>query len=321
MTYIVTGSTGLIGSALVKTLAAKGERVVATARDTAKAERLFGGLENVAIAEWDVVKPFDKSLLSLPSLKSHSSACLIHAAAETASRNMVERPVETMAVTLDGTRNALELARALKVKGMVYLSSMEVYGAPQEDSPLDESCLGPLDILAPRSSYPLSKRMAEGLCAAYAREYGVPVRIARLAQVVGGELFEGDNRVVSQFARAIVHCENIVLHTDGSSARCYCALDDAVNAVLLLLERGVAGEAYNVADEASYCSIREFAERLCALHPGLHVVVRPAGGMGYAPACRLRLSAAKLKALGWRPRTGLMEAFERLVLAWKSEIR
>lgn len=307
MTVLVTGSTGLIGSALVKALAARGDSVVAAARSVEKAKRMFGGLGNVETLEWDVTRPLDASRLQ------GGVGYVVHAAAETASRNMVERPVETMAVTVNGTRNALELARTLKVKGMVYLSSMEVYGSPQDGLPIDESFVGPLDHLAPRSSYPLSKRMAEGLCAAYAREYGLNVSIARLAQVIGNSLAEGDNRVISQFARSVAAGEDIVLHTDGSSARCYCALDDAVSAVLLLLDRGAAGEAYNVAHEESYCSIRELAEKLCAAHPRSHVVVRPAEGMGYAPISKLRLLTAKLGALGWKPRIGLLEAYERLI--------
>ena len=311
MTYLITGSTGLIGAALVKTLAARGGAVIVAARNVGKARSMFAALNGIEIVEWDVVHPFGDGAVSRPI------DFIVHAAAETASRNMVEHPVETMAVTIDGTRNALELARRLAVRGMVYLSSMEVYGSPQRDAVLDESSLGPLDHLAPRSSYPLSKRMAEGLCAAYAREYGVPVRIARLAQVIGEEIPKGDSRVIAQFARAIARGENIVLHTDGSSARCYCALSDAVDAVLFLLERGNPGEAYNVADASSYRSIRALAETLCAAHPPSRVVMEPAEGMGYAPSCKLRLSTAKLEALGWQPRADILATFERLIGSYR----
>ena len=306
MTVLVTGATGLIGSALVRALSARGDRVLAAVRNVEKARRLFASLPAVAFVEWDVTRP-------APSIGAVDF--IVHAAAETASRNMVERPVETVGVMLDGTRHALELARARRVRGMVYLSSMEVYGSPMDDVVIDENFMGPLDILAPRSSYPLSKRMSEALCAAYAREYAVPVRMARLAQVIGDRLSPDDHRVMAQFARAVQSGDNIVLHTDGSSARCYCHISDAVSAILLLLERGGTGEAYNVANPSSYCSIRELAESLCAAHPPSRVVVERAEGMGYAPACRLRLSAAKLEALGWRARVGLSEALERLVAA------
>ena len=304
MTTLVTGSTGLVGSAVVRALAARGERVLATARNAGKAERLFAGLPGVEIAAWDVLQPAE-----IPGDVDY----IVHAAAETASRSMVERPAETMAVTVDGTRHALELAREKRTRGMVFLSSMEVYGAPQEDAPLAESALGPLDPLAPRSSYPLAKRMAEGLCAAFAREHGVPVRIARLAQIIGETVSEDDHRVIAQFARAVRAGEDLVLHTDGSSARCYCAVADAVRAILLLLERGDPGAAYNVADASSFCSIRELAERLCAAHPPSRVVIDPVPGMGYAPTCKLRLSTSRLEALGWTAQVGLDEAFERLL--------
>ena len=305
MTYLITGATGLIGSFLARTLSARGDRVIAAVRNVEKAQGLFRSFQGVDVVAWDVAHP--------PGSFGRSIDRIVHAAAETASRNMIERPVETMAVTIAGTRNVLELARQLKVDGVVYLSSMEVYGAPQREILLTEDRLGPLDHLAPRSSYPLSKRTAEGLCAAYAREYGVPVKIARLAQVVGEEAADGDRRVIAQFARAVASGKDIVLNTDATSARCFCAVSDVVRAIDVLFESGVAGEAYNVANPQTYCSIRELAETLCAAHPPSRVVVQIAEGMGYAPSCKLRLSTRKLERLGWRPTLGLAEMFERLI--------
>ena len=226
MTYLITGSTGLIGAALVKTLAARGDRVVAAARNMAKAHGLFGSLKGVDIVQWDVTRPFDKSLLSLPSLASISSCRLIHAAAETASRGFVERPVETIATVVDGTRNVLEFARTARVGKVVFLSTMEVYGAPTAD-PVAEGDFGVLDPAAVRSSYPEAKRLAENLCAAYAKEFGVDVTIARLTQTFGPGVVRGDTRVFAQFAEAVLEKRDIVLHTEGRTARCYCYIDDA----------------------------------------------------------------------------------------------
>ena len=308
MNLLVTGATGLIGSAVVRAASSWGWRVFAAARDVSKAKALFAAVPRVEIVRWDVTSPAE--------IESPVDG-IVHAAAVTTSIRMVENPVETMAVTVDGTRHVLELARAKGVKGMVYLSSMEVYGSPQEDRVLAEDDLGPLDHLSPRSSYPLSKRMAEGLCAAYAREFGVPVKIARLAQVIGESVMPEDRRVIAQFARSIRDGQDLVLHTDGSSARVYCALSDAVSAIRTLLEHGEPGEAYNVANASTYCSVREMAEGLCAAHPPSKVVIRPTEGLGYAPSCRLRLSTAKLEALGWKAKVGLSESFERLLASWK----
>ena len=84
-------------------------------------------------------------------------------------------------------------------------------------------------------------------------------------------------------------------------------------------QKGAAGEAYNVANPSTYCTIREMAEALAAAHPPTRVVVDLTGaaGRGYAPEFRMRLSTAKLEALGWKPRTGLLEAYERLIASWR----
>jgi len=318
MTYLVTGSTGLIGAALVKAIASHGDAVVAAARNVEKAKRLFVGLDGVEIVEWDVTRPFDKSLLSLPSLKSLPSTCLIHAAAETASRGFVEKPVETIGTILDGTRNVLEFARESRIGKVVFLSTMEVYGTPTTD-PVTETDFGLLDSAAVRSSYPEAKRLAENLCVAYSKEYGVNVSIARLTQTFGPGVVRGDTRVFAQFAEAVLEKRDIVLHTEGRTARCYCYIDDAVSAILTLAEKGVCGEAYNVANPATYCTIREMAEALAAAHPPTRVLVDLSGaaGRGYAPEFKMRLSTAKLEALGWRPTIGLLDAFELLISSWR----
>ena len=322
MTYLITGSTGLVGAALVKAAAARGDGVVAAARDVGKARRLFDSTPGVDVVEWDVTRPFDETLLSMPALKSPGDVRLVHAAAETSSRGFVERPVETIGTIVDGTRNVLEFARMARVGKVVFLSTMEVYGAPTSD-PVAEGDFGLLDPAAVRSSYPEAKRLAESLCAAYAKEHGVDVTIARLAQTFGPGVRRGDTRVFAQFAEAVLEGRDIVLHTEGRTARCYCYIDDAVSAVLTLAERGAAGEAYNVANPATYCTVREMAEALAAAHPPARVVVDLSGaaGRGYAPEFRMRLSTEKLEALGWRPRTGLLESFERLVDSWRESVR
>ena len=150
-------------------------------------------------------------------------------------------------------------------------------------------------------------------------EYGVDVTIARLTQTFGPGVVRGDTRVFAQFAEAVLEKRDIVLHTEGRTARCYCYIDDAVSAILTLAEKGASGEAYNVANPETYCTIREMAEMLAAAHPPTRVVVDLSGaaGRGYAPEFRMRLSTAKLEALGWRPHTALLESYERLIDSWR----
>lgn len=306
MTCLVSGSTGLIGTAVVRALAARGDHVLAAARNVAKARRMFADFGNVDVVEWDVTRQ-----ASVSGGVDH----LIHAASETASKAFVERPDEVRRIIVEGTRHALALAAEKQVKSMVFLSTMEVYGVPDKD-PVTETDLGFLDPASVRSSYPLAKLEAERMCG----DSGLQVSIARLTQTFGPGVVRGDTRVFAQFAEAILDGRDIVLHTEGRTCRCYCYIDDAVSAILTLLEKGAPGEAYNVANPATYCSIREMAEALCAAHPPSKVVVdlAAAAGMGYAPEFKMRLSTEKLEALGWKPRVGLAEAYERMLASWRT---
>ena len=306
MTSLVSGSTGLIGAAVVRALAARGDRVLAAARNVAKARKMFAGVSGIEVVEWDVAHP-----AKLPGDVDR----IVHAASETASKAFVERPDEVRRIIVEGTRHALSLAAEKKAMAMVFLSTMEVYGVPDKD-PVTETDFGFLDPDSVRSSYPLAKLEAERLC----RESGLPVSIARLTQTFGPGVVRGDRRVFAQFAESVLEGRDIVMHTEGRTCRCYCYVDDAVSAILTLLEKGVPGEAYNVANPATYCSIREMAETLCAAHPPCRVAVDLAGaaGKGYAPEFKMRLSTDKLEALGWKPRVGLMEAYERMIASWRA---
>ncbi len=306
MTCLVSGSTGLIGAAFVRAASAWGWNVLAAARNVPKAERLFAGVRGVKAVEWNVSRAADIA---------DDVDFIVHAASETASKAFVERPGEVRDIIVTGTRNALALAAEKRVKAMVFLSTMEVYGVPDKD-PVTETDFGFLDPACARSSYPLAKLEAERLC----RESGLPVSIARLTQTFGPGVVRGDKRVFAQFAESVAEGRDIVLHTAGRTCRCYCYIDDAVAAIRTLLEKGIPGEAYNVANPATYCSIREMAKMLCVAYPPSKVVVNlaAAAGMGYAPEFKMRLSTAKLEALGWKARVGLAEAYERMIASWRT---
>ena len=296
MTCLITGSTGLIGAALVRRFAADGHAVVAAARNVEKAKEMFAGLENVRIVEWDVTRP-------VPAVLSRSSATdcpvdwLVHAASETSSRAFVEDPDGVRRVIVEGTRNVLAFAKAARVKSMVYLSTFEVM----------------LGLKGVRASYPDAKFAAEGLC----RASGLNVSIARLAQTFGEGVRYDDGRVFAEFARAILEKRDIVLKTEGTTARCYCYLGDAVEAIRILLEKGVRGEAYTVANEGTYCTIREMAEMLIAAHPesGSKLVIdtADAAARGFAPPFQMKLDSSPLRALGWQPQVGLVEMYDRMM--------
>lgn len=312
---LVTGSTGLIGSLVCKALLLANDElgigcsVVAVARSRRKVDDVlgvYGVTGSLEVLECDLT---DGVIGASPV------DYILHAAAITKSKIMVERPVDVIDMSLRSTRAMLEFARASAAR-MVYVSSMEVYGTLAEGEVADEGALGWIDLASVRSCYPESKRMCECLCNAYAAQHGTAVCSARLAQTFGAGVLPGEGRAFAQFARAAMGGRDVVLKTRGLSEGNYVDSVDCVAGLLTLLAKGEAGQAYNVANEGSHGTIREVAQlAIDALgHGESRVVVDPdeTNSAGYAPDVHLRLSSSKLRGLGWEPRANLRKSFESL---------
>lgn len=312
---VITGATGLIGSTLVRCLLALGRGISITLPVRNKKKALVIYKEDALrlnIVECD--------LLDYCKTITETFDYIIHCASPTSGKYMDEHPVETYELAVESTRALLQYAQKHTIKGMVYLSSIEYYGQNFNDHLISESFNGYVDVTSARSSYPMGKRAAEYLCTAYALEYGIPVKIARLTQTFGAGVAIDDNRVFAQFARSVIAGKDIVLHTTGESAKPYCYTIDCVSAILTILLKGTHGESYNVANQDTYISIRSMAEYLRDnFNPKINVTIDENDEMGYAPMTKLHLSVEKLMALGWRPNYGLYDMFNRLFLAMKSE--
>ena len=307
--YLLTGATGLIGSALLSKLVADGNSVTCPIRNKEKAKGLFGA-DTYNKVQW-IVMSLEKYLQEADEQFDY----IIHCASPTSGKYMVEHPVETYEFIIESTRALLQYACKHRVKGMIYVSSLEYYGQNFNEDIITEDFEGYIEPASPRSSYPLGKRAAEYLCAAYASEYKVPVKIARLTQTFGPGISADDNRVFAQFARSVINNEDIILHTDGESAKPYCHVYDCVDAILTILDKGNSGEAYNVANEKTYISIRDMAEFVQKnFNPEYKVVIQKRDDMGYAPVTKLRLSTQKLRDLGWSPRYNLKDMFSNLIV-------
>ena len=317
---LITGGTGLVGSVITRALieanrpAGTDIAITLLVRNTDKARKIFGDdINSINLIESDLTDGQDIE---------GSYDFIIHCAAVTASSVMVANPVETIDLSYRGTHRMLELARKCSSKGMVYVSSMEVYGVTDESmNPVTEDRLGYVDLGNVRSSYQESKRICELLCNSYASEYKVPVCSARLAQTFGAGVSPDEGRVFAQFAKSVTDGRDIVLHTTGESYGNYCDTTDMAAAVLCLLTSGVPGEAYNVANEDNSCMIREMAQ-MCAdtLAEGrIKVVYDISDSYGYAPATKLKLSSAKMRSLGWTPLYSLEDMYRSMMDFWASQ--
>ena len=313
---LVTGATGLIGSLVCKALLLANERmdlqcdVIALARDKKKIDSVLGSYASLGVLE---MVECDFANGAMPNIGSVDF--ILHTAAVTKSKIMVEKPIEVIRTSLLGTRTMLDLAQVSKAR-MVYVSSMEMYGTLREGEVADEGALGWIDLSSPRSCYPESKRMCESLCNAYASQCKVSVCSARLAQTFGAGILPNENRAFAQFSRAAIKGADVVLKTRGLSEGNYVDSVDCVAGLLILLACGEAGQAYNVANEGSHRIIRQVAQlAIDVLGNGSSEVVvelDESNSAGYAPDVHLRLSSSKLRGLGWEPSTTLEASFESL---------
>ena len=310
---LITGGTGLIGSTLIRCLLALNENIYITVpvRNKAKLETLLGSLCNalnciecdLEIYDFNQIKDIDY---------------IFHCAAPTASSFFINHPVETAKSIIDITDKLLQYGKNHPISGMVYLSSLEVYGSGLDDIIVTEEMQGYWDTQDVRSSYPIAKRTAENLCHLYSKEYNVPVKIARLTQTTGVGIAKDDNRVINQFARLASQHQNIILHSTGESARPYCYTTDCIAALLYILFKGVDGDAYNVANAETFISARGLANYIRNhFAPDIQVIMDIKDDMGYAPASKLNLSTAKLEALGWKPQYSLKDIIGQLIESFK----
>lgn len=318
---LITGATGLIGTGLVDTLIFINKekdlsmRIDIFCRNRRKAEQTFANyindadMEKVHIIEGDLTKN-----ISLTEEYDY----IIHGGGNNHPAAFAKEPVETMRTALFGTMNFLDkLSKQKNQPVFLFLSSGEIYGnvAELEASGCREEVTGEVNPMETRSCYPEAKRAAETLCRAYTEEYGLDTRVARLCYIFGATYQNESTKADVQFLQKAVRKEDIVLKSPGTQYRSYCYLRDAVAGIFYILLKGEKGEAYNVANPQMNVTIREFADTLAKV-AGVQVRFEHPEDMekrGYSTLNREILDSGKLQGLGYMPRTGLEEAFQKIL--------
>lgn len=311
----ITGATGLIGSQLLRFLHYLNQNygykmeLYALVRDKEKVVKFFGNelMDNsIHFVYGDV--------LSLPQIDAGIDY-IIHGASITASKQFIEKAVETIDIAVNGTLNLLRFAKEKKVTSFVYLSSMEAFGVTDGEGVVREEDLGYIDISNPRSSYMESKRMCENLCVCFDLEYGLNTKCIRLTQTLGAGIDYNDTRVAAYFARSVLEGSDIVLKTEGKTKRPILYSSDAITAILTVLLKGKFGNIYTAANPQTFATIRETAEMVAGkiAEGKIKVVFDIDVPAEYAPNLNLNLNVDKLCSLGWKPVVGLEDSYRRLI--------
>ena len=291
---LVTGATGLIGGCLVDMLMQHSLcHVYAMGRNIERARtrfRLYQDDKRFHFLQHDICEPLTWTT---------DFHYIIHAASNASPNFFQQSPVEVMKANLNGLCHLVEYGIKHHLQRMVYVSSGEIYGEG-DGSIFTEQSSGYIDILSPRACYPSSKRAAETLCAAYCKEYGTPIVIARPCHTYGPYFTESDNRVYAQFIRNVLRGEDIVMKSKGEQYRSWIYVVDCAAAILLLLAKGLSGEAYNVAHADSNITIRQLAEKIAGIG-GRKVVMQITEDGNTTPITKAVFSTEKIEQLGWQP--------------------
>ncbi|GAA5495494.1 UDP-N-acetylglucosamine 4-epimerase [Rubritalea halochordaticola] len=227
MHYLVTGGAGFIGSHLVESLLAAGNKV--TIFDdfndyydpTIKRNNIASFKDKIEIIEADI-----RDAVSVDrSFAKGNFDTVVHLAARAGVRPSIADPKLYLTTNIDGTFNLLDACRYHNVKNFILASSSSVYGVnkkvPFAEQDLIERTISP---------YAATKLSCEQICSNYANLFGIRCTCLRFFTVYGPR--QRPDLAISKFTRKILLGEPIDRYGDGSSARDYTYIDDIVSGIL-----------------------------------------------------------------------------------------
>jgi len=190
---------------------------------------------------------------------------VVHLASIAGVDTVLQNPVPTMEIALEGTLNALRAARAHlpRIQRFVDFSTSEVFGRYAfRVGEGDVTTLGAVG--EARWTYAVSKLATEHLAHCYHKQYGLPTVSVRPFNIFGpGQVGEG---AVHAFALRALRNEPIAIHNKGDQIRSWCYIDDIVEAILLTLSRDEAvGHAFNIGNPRATVTIYQLARMIVAL--------------------------------------------------------
>ena len=304
MNYLITGGAGFIGSHLTETLINRGDQVVILDNFfTSSISNLNQVKNKVNVIEGNIL---DQSLVH--KLVSESDY-IVHLAAALGVFNIVNKPLDSLKTNLQGSEIVLEAADKFK-KPVLIASTSEVYGK-NEKVPLneeDDRIIG--HPLKSRWSYSEAKAVDESLAYFYYLENKLPIRIVRFFNTVGPRQVGDYGMVVPRFVSAALNNQPLQVYGHGDQIRCFCHVDDAVRALLLVMDSDKAvGNVFNIGNNQQI-SILELAKKVIEITGSKSEIVKipysEAYPEGFEDIQRRVPDISKIKnALGWTPQIGL----------------
>ena len=304
MKYLITGGAGFIGSHLVEKLITRGDQVMVFDNLSTGLASNLSGIENkIRFEQGDIL---DKA--AIDELVSESDY-VVHLAAALGVLNIVNKPLESLKTNLQGSEIVLEACDKYG-KPVLITSTSEIYGK-NDKVPLseeDDRIIG--HPLKSRWSYSEAKAVDESLAYFYYLENKLPIRIVRFFNTVGPRQVGHYGMVVPRFVSAALKNEPLSVYGSGDQIRCFCHVDDAVRALLLVMDSDKAvGEVFNVGNNQQI-SIMELAKKVIEITGSTSSIEKIAYEKAYPEGfedMQLRVpDISKInRVLGWKPEINL----------------
>jgi UDP-glucose 4-epimerase len=302
--YLITGGAGFIGSHLAHSLLTSGhDLVILDDLSTGASTNLNSIEQKYQFVNGSIL---DKKLVE--SLVENSDF-VVHLAAALGVLKIVNQPLESLKINIQGTENVLEAVDKYK-KPVLIASTSEIYGknykVPLNEE--DDRVLG--HPLISRWSYSEAKAVDESLAYFYFLQNNLSVRIVRFFNTVGPRQVGNYGMVLPRFVKSALAGEPLQVYGSGDQIRCFCHVSDAVRALILIMDSTkTIGQVFNVGNNQQV-SIMQLAERVIQITNSKSKIIKVAYKEVYPEGfedMQMRVpDISKIKkVLGWEPEIDL----------------
>lgn len=317
---LVTGGAGFIGSALVRRLLHDGYAVrVMDDYSRGVPRRLHDISQQVDMCQGDVrdAQQVDDAVRGMD--------IVLHLAAVNGTENFYKYPDRVLEVGVKGTLHTMDAAIKHGCKRYVLASSSEVYQAPTHVPTTEQERIIIPDITNPRFSYSGGKIVGELLAFHYLQRRGIDTLVFRPHNIYGPDM--GNEHVVPQFIARLLDLKKkeptgvvpFPIQGDGSQTRAFCHVEDCVNAIMLIVEKGRPNELYHIGTEREV-TIGEVA-RILATSMGLDIAIETGDISPIGGTPRRCPSIVKMRELGYAPSIDLEEGLHRTAVEEVQRLR
>ena len=316
MRAFITGGAGFIGSHLADALITRGDTVTILDNMSTGSKKNISHLEGrITIHEGDIR---DTELVNKLVAESDT---VFHMAAALGVKNIMEHTIESIDRNFNGSEVVLNAATKYQ-KRLLIASTSEIYGK-NPNQPLHEE--SDRVVGAPqkiRWTYSDAKALEEAVAHTLHKTHGLKVTTVRFFNTVGPRQTGQYGMVVPRFIQAALKNEDLIIYDDGSQSRVFCHVEDAVRAVLTLVDTdSTIGDYFNVGGTGE-TTIKELAEKIIARTNSeskiKFIPYTDVYSAGFEDMQRRVPDTAKIsKAIGWEPTHTLDSIIDSVASSFK----